>query len=95
MGKPIVTRREVLQLLSATPLLRVVVPDSNVDAQQAELTKGFYVMFVDRDSVNLEDLSKTEIPEGIEMQVIPLKLRSNQTIDDAIKLYRVDPKERL
>jgi hypothetical protein len=58
----------------------------------AKLVPGKYILWVDRSTVDVDKLAAVELPEGIDMTIIPLSLEAGQSITDAIFLL---PAERV
>ena len=58
----------------------------------AKLVPGAHILWVDSSTVNIPDLMKCDLPEGIDMTIIPLSLEAGQSITDAIFLL---PAERV
>jgi hypothetical protein len=47
-----------------------------------------YILFVDPQAVNIDALVDSSDP-GVEVIVVPVKLREDQTMDEAVRLYEV------
>lgn len=52
---------------------------------------GHYLLFVDDHIMDTaEFVTGAQLPEGCVVNVIPLKLGPHQTIDDAVRLYKME-----
>lgn len=81
----ILDRRNLLKSIVGVPLIAIA------PGAKALATKDkHYLLFFDRDTVNIDELASREFPQlpnGFVMELIPVRLRAGQTIDDAIKVY--------
>ena len=89
------TRRVLLQSLSALPLAPLLTINGLTKSGMAAIAPGKYMMFADPNAVNFDRFdwpSPFTEPLNFEMEVIPVHLRNGQTIEDVIRIYRLDEK---
>lgn len=83
-----ITRRGLLQLLPALPLLPNLDVRGNQQGVVAKVTPRYYMIFVDTEAFNLDTVLEMTIPvPDVEMEFFALRLKYGQTIDDAVKIY--------
>ena len=85
-----ITRREALRSIAFIPLLG----KSGSSASAVQIGVKHFVLFFDEQVCDVEDLINLRTPDGVPppdavVYFVPLKLRFEQTIDDAIRLYEV------
>jgi hypothetical protein len=56
----------------------------------AKLTPGAYLLFVDRSTTDVDALIRTEMPAGVDIVIIPLRLADGQSITNAVWIERLD-----
>lgn len=92
-------RRELIKSIVPAAMIPTLTVNGITKAAAVLVPKGYYMLFVDVVSVDVDGLAATSLPDvaqDIVMDVIPVKLRSGQSIQDAIALYKVtDGKEGL
>lgn len=90
-------RRELLKALVPMTAAPTFVINGIAKSEAHLIPPGFYLLFVDAQVVDVQDLmdNHRQIPEGVCIEIIPLKLRHEQTIDDAVRIYGLDhPRDR-
>jgi len=60
------------------------------EAALAYLPKGHYILFYNAVAVDPDNFAESTCPEGITVDLVPLMLKSSQSIEDAIRIYRRD-----
>jgi hypothetical protein len=83
-------RRELLAALPGLALMPTLTVDGKANKALAYLPKGHYMVFADVRAVDLEGLMNTPSPEGITMDLIPVRLGQDQTIHDVVAIYKTD-----
>lgn len=86
-----INRREALKSLAFIPILG----KSGSSASAVQLGTKHFLLFFDNQACDVSDLINLETPEGLQgpevvIYYVPLKLRFEQTIEDAVRLYEVD-----
>ena len=85
-------RRDLIRSIFCLPMLR----DNHMpDVVHVPVTEKHIMMFCDSRSVNIDALVRLPAPAGVAIDIIPLKLRPGQTIEDAVRLYEVRAGESL
>jgi hypothetical protein len=88
-----ITRRGLLKILpalAASPLISHVVEDGQLKSAAVKITPKFYILFFDVEAIDLDGLAQVCIPvPDVEMELIPVRLRYGQKLDDAVKIYQV------
>jgi hypothetical protein len=84
-----VQRRELLKSFVALPFVQALSLAGKPAVEAAAISPGHYIAFVDCQAINFYELAKIELPSGVTMDFIALKLRQGQKIDDAVTLYQV------
>lgn len=52
---------------------------------------GYYLLFVDALAVDVHSIVKSmELPQGCTINVIPVRLSNVDSIDDAVRLYKME-----
>lgn len=85
-------RRYFLARLGAVPLAAQLVIDGKAASVNAKLESGHYLLFVDPQAVNIEDVAGAAspmLPPDCFIEIISVKLKPGQTMDDAVRLYQV------
>jgi hypothetical protein len=54
------------------------------------LEPGSYICFVDSASVDVAAFCRTELPEGVTVQVVPVALKPGQSIAEAVLIQKLD-----
>lgn len=89
------TRRALLQSLAGIPFAPLLTINGVTKSAMVAIPPGKYLMFADTNSIDFDIFEKphpfTE-PLNFEMEIIPVFLRNGQTIDDAVRIYRLDEK---
>jgi hypothetical protein len=86
-------RRAFIWKLGAVPLAACVTFDGKVASAAAKFESGHYILFADAQTINIDNLAESTgvpgLPDNCFIEIVALKLRPGQTIDDAVRLYKV------
>lgn len=58
------------------------------------LEQGDYVLFVDSSTVDIENLAKSPLPEGVHIRIVPVACNPGQTISQAVLLQKMDEMDK-
>lgn len=87
-------RRSLVKAFAALPLMplwfKKYSASSDPPTCVAELKSGNYLMFIDVKSYDWIHLAKLQLPIGVTIQYVPLFLQANQSIGDAVRLYKIE-----
>ncbi|MBA0086343.1 MAG: hypothetical protein HRJ53_15285 [Acidobacteria bacterium Pan2503] len=81
-------RRELIKALLPIPLVPEFINAQPVTV--AEIKPGNYMLFFDPQVIDVDQLVLGMPFPHCMLQFVPVKLRQGQTIDDAVKLYKLD-----
>ena len=89
-------RRAFIWKVATVPLATCLAIDGKVASAVAPKLEanGRYLLFADASAVNFDHLrelipQEPGLPDNCYIEIIPVKLRGDQTIDDAVRLYKV------
>jgi hypothetical protein len=89
-------RRAFIWKVATVPLAACAVLDEKVISAVAPKfeANSHYILFADAQAMNIEHLTDLipgtpPLPDNCFIEIVPLKLRNGQTIDDAVRLYQV------
>ena len=87
-------RRGFIWRLGTVPLATCLAVDGKVASAAAKFESGHYIVFADAQVININNLAELipdhPLPDHCFIEIIPLKLRNGQTIDDAVRIYRME-----
>lgn len=82
-------RRELVKNLVALPLVTTLRIDGKAACSGTPIPAGHYLLFYDEVVVDVDGLIEGPIPENTVFTLIGLRLKSGQTIEDAIRIYKI------
>jgi hypothetical protein len=89
-------RRAFIWKVATVPLAACAVLDGKVASAVTPKfeANSHYILFADAQAINIDNLTELipapPLPDNCFIEIVPLKLRSGQTIDDAVRLYKVE-----
>ena len=82
-------RRELIQALLPVPFVPHLVINGKMSSGSAAIPSGDYLLFIDNETVDMGSFMGVQVPDDVRITIIPMKLRHDQTIDDAVRMYKV------
>ena len=80
---------QLIKALVPAALIPTLTINEKTAAAAVRIPPGHYMLFVAPDAVDIEALTDSPCPFGVEMDIVAVHLRSGENIQDKIALYKV------